>query len=184
METLEKTTTKWSLDPAHSSIQFKVKHLMIATVTGTFNNFEAAVDSDGEDFTTARITFRADANSISTLNDQRDTHLKSADFFDTEKHPKIIFQSTSVTKKSDENYELNGDLTIRGITKPITLDAEFTGMVKDPWGNQKAGFVVKGKINRKDWGLNWNTALETGGVLVSDEVRINCEVELQKETEE
>jgi polyisoprenoid-binding protein YceI len=179
METAQKT--KWAIDPAHTQVQFKIKHLMISTVTGTINSFEGTVEAEGNDFSSAEISFTADANSISTANEQRDGHLRSGDFFDTEKFPKITFKSTKVTKKDDENFEVIGDLTIRGITKPVTLAVEYTGMMKDPWGNMKAGFNLKGKMNRKDWGLTWNAALETGGVLVSDEVRIEAEVQLAKE---
>jgi polyisoprenoid-binding protein YceI len=179
MDTMEKT--KWSIDPAHTQIQFKIKHLMISTVTGTLNSFEGKVVANGTDFSSAEIEVNADASSISTANEQRDVHLKSGDFFDVEQHPKITFRSTSVNRKDSENFEVIGDLTIKGVTKPITLAVEYAGMMKDPWGNQKAGFTVKGKMNRKDWGLNWNAALETGGVLVSDEVRIECEVQLAQD---
>jgi polyisoprenoid-binding protein YceI len=176
MESMEKTT--WTIDAAHTQIQFKIKHLMISTVTGTLNKFEGTVEAEGNDFSTSKVELTADAASISTSNEQRDVHLKSGDFFDTEKFPKIRFKSTSVKKKDDEYFELSGDLTIRDVTKPVTLQVEFAGLMKDPWGNMKAGFNAKGKINRKDWGLSWNAALETGGVLVSDEVKIECEVQL------
>jgi polyisoprenoid-binding protein YceI len=175
------SNSKWILDPTHSEIQFKVKHLMITTVTGYFREFSASAESDGEDFGNAKVSFEAKTASIDTNNADRDNHLKSADFFDAEKFPDLKFQSTSMKKSGDGNFKLFGDMTIKDIKKPITLDAEFGGIMKDPWGNQKAGFSLSGKINRKDWGLNWNAALETGGVLVSDEVRIFCEIQLVKQ---
>lgn len=170
-------TTKWTIDPAHSEIQFKVKHMMITTVTGSFKEFTSEVETIGTDFTTARISFQAAAASVFTNSDQRDAHLKSADFFDSEKHPWLKFESTSVEKSDDESFILSGNLTIKDITKPVKLDVEVGGIGKDPWGNLKAGFSLTGRINRKEWGLNWNAALESGGVLVSDDVRIFCEVQ-------
>jgi polyisoprenoid-binding protein YceI len=161
-------TTTWVIDPAHSEIQFKVKHMMITTVTGQLTSFESTVEADSDDFTAARVHFSADMNSITTHNEQRDGHLKSADFFDLENNPKLTFESTSFEKSGSGKFKLTGNLTIRGISKPVTLDVEFGGINKDPWGNTKAGFTVTGKISRKDWGLNWNAALESGGVLVSD----------------
>lgn len=173
--------TKWTIDPSHSEIEFKVKHLMITTVTGNFREFSSEVETDGDDFTSANILFEAKTASVFTNADQRDAHLKSADFFDSEKYPVLTFRSKSLTKgESDEGYKLKGELTIRDVTKPVTLDVELGGIGKDPWGNTKAGFSLTGKINRKDWGLNWNAALESGGVLVSDDVRIFCEVQYQK----
>lgn len=175
----EKTT--WVIDPTHSEIAFKVKHLMITNVKGVFKEFNGTVHTAGNDFVTSEINFSMNAASIDTGTADRDGHLKSADFFDAENHKEIVFKGTSTEKKDDENYILHGDLTIRGISKPVSLEVEFAGLMKDPWGNEKAGFSINGKINRKDWGLNWNAALETGGVLVSDEVKINCEVQLLKQ---
>ncbi len=173
---------KWTIDPAHSEIQFKVKHLMITTVTGSFQKFDADITAPGDDLSKARITFRAEAASVSTGSEQRDGHLKSADFFDTVKHPHIIFTSTGVEEVDhDGSWTLQGDLTINGITKPVKLDVEFGGVMKDPWGNTKAGVTINGKFDRKQWGLVWNAALEAGGMLVSDEVRIACEVQLVKQ---
>ncbi|OSZ80280.1 hypothetical protein CAP36_03240 [Chitinophagaceae bacterium IBVUCB2] len=172
------TTTKWVLDPAHSEITFKVKHMMITNVKGEFKVFSVAVD--GEDIFTSPITATIDASSISTNNEQRDGHLKSADFFDVENHKELIFKSNSFKKAGDE-YELKGILTIKGISKEVSFDVEFGGINKDPWGNDKAGFSVSGKINRKDWGLNWNTALETGGVLVSEDVKVFGEFQFTKQ---
>lgn len=178
------TTTKWALDPTHSEIQFKVKHLMITNVTGSFKQFNAAVETEGDDFTTAKISFDAATASVDTNNEQRDGHLKSADFFDSENHANISFVSTSFVKKdNDGNFTLNGNLTIKNVTKPVALNVEFAGMEKDPWGNAKAGFSVNGKINRKDWDLNWNAALESGGLLVSDEVRLSAEIQVVKQVE-
>ncbi len=174
-------TTKWALDPAHSELMFKVKHMMISNVRGEFKNF--SVEVGGEDILNSSIHVTIDASSINTNNEQRDTHLKSVDFFDVENHKELSFKSTSFNKTDDDDeYELKGLLTIKGISKEIKLEVEFNGINKDPWGNEKAGFSLSGKINRKDWGLNWNTALETGGVLVSDEVKISCEVQFIKQS--
>lgn len=181
-KTISTDLVKWTIDPAHSGIQFKVKHLMITTVTGSFRKYDADITAPGDDLSKARITFRAEAASVSTGNEQRDEHLKSADFFDTTKHPHIIFTSTGVEEVDhDGSWTLRGDLTINGISKPVKLDVEFGGVVKDPWGNTKAGVTINGKFDRKQWGLVWNAALEAGGMLVSDEVRIACEVQLVKQ---
>ena len=175
-------TTKWLLDPTHSEIQFKVKHLMITTVTGSFKEFSAEADTHGEDFTSGYVSFQANTKSVDTNNEQRDAHLKSADFFDVEKFPVLQFKSTGLKKTDDEEiYQLSGDLTIKDVTRPVKLLVEFGGVGKDPWGNVKAGFSLSGKINRKDWNLNWNAALEGGGLLVSEDVRILCEVQLVKQ---
>ncbi len=171
-------TTKWVLDPTHSELLFKVKHLMISNVKGEFRKFSAVID--GADFTTAPVSVTIDAASIFTNEDNRDGHLRSGDFFDVENHKEITFVSSAFTKNGDD-YKVTGALTIKGITNTVTLDVEFGGTNKDPWGNEKAAFAVSGKINRKDWGLNWNAALETGGVLVSEEVRINAEVQFVKQ---
>jgi polyisoprenoid-binding protein YceI len=173
------TTTKWVLDPIHSELSFKVKHLMIANVKGVFSQFTAEID--GEDIANSAVKATIDASSISTNNTDRDTHLKSADFFDVENHKDILFTSTYFKKTDDENYKLIGQLTIKEVTKEIVLDVEFGGTNKDPWGNEKAGFTLTGKINRKDFGLTWNAALETGGVMVSEDVKINAEVQFVKQ---
>ena len=182
METAEQTLTKWTIDPTHSEVQFKVKHLMITTVTGRFQKFGAEIEAPGDDLSQARISFWADVDSISTGNEQRDGHLKTAEFFDLEKHPRITFESKG-TKSVDHDgsWDLIGDLTINGHTKPIILGVEWGGVMKDPWGNTKAGVTISGKLSRKEWHLNWNAPLEAGGVLVSDEVRISCEVQLTKQ---
>lgn len=174
-------TTKWNMDVSHSEVQFKVKHMMISTVTGHFSKFDAGIETTGDDFTTAKATFSAEIDSISTNNEQRDGHLKSGDFFDAENHPQISFSSTSVEKKDDENYVLNGDLTIRGVTKAVSLKVEFGGIAQDPWGNTRAGFMIEGKINRKEFGLNWSAVTEAGGIVVSDEVRLHVNAEFVKE---
>jgi polyisoprenoid-binding protein YceI len=175
------TKTKWTIDPTHSEIVFKVKHLMITNVKGEFRKFAGSINAEGEDFSKALINATIDASSIFTNEDNRDGHLKGADFFDVENYPEITFTGTSFKKVDEENYELKGVLTIKGVSKEVALDVEFGGINKDPWGNEKAGFSITGKINRKDWGLNWNAALETGGVLVSDDVKISAEVQFVKQ---
>ncbi|MDP4282449.1 MAG: YceI family protein [Bacteroidota bacterium] len=174
------TKAKWVFDKAHTGIGFKVKHLMISNVKGSFSKYDAEILTEGNDFTTATIKFRMEAGSVDTANADRDKHLKSPDFFDAEKYKDITFTSTSLKKADDENYKLTGDLTIKGISKNVTLNVEFGGVVKDPWGNEKAGIMLTGKVYRKDWDLNWNVPLEAGGVLVGEEVSINIEAELQK----
>ncbi len=171
--------TTWVSDPTHSEILFKVKHLMITNVKGEFKKFNVSVNAEGSNFSNAEIKVAIDANSVFTNQDDRDNHLKSVDFFDAENHKELTFESTSLVKK-DENFQLKGLLTIKGISKEITMDVEFGGINKDPWGNEKAGFSLTGKISRKDWELNWNAALETGGMLVSDEVRLSAEIQLVK----
>ena len=179
MNTTEKT--KWGLDATHSEISFKVKHLMISNVKGVFKAFNADVYTSGDQFMTSEIELQINASSIDTGVADRDVHLKSGDFFDVENFPTIRFTGSKFEKEDDENYILHGDLTIRGVTKPVKLDVEFGGVMKDPWGNQKVGFSVNGKINRKDFGLTWNAALETGGVLVSDDVKISAEIQLVRQ---
>ncbi|MFY8108883.1 MAG: YceI family protein [Bacteroidia bacterium] len=174
------SSIKWVADPTHSEISFKVKHMMMTNVTGTFGQFSVDAETEAEDFSSAKVSFAAQIASINTGNEQRDGHLKSADFFDAEKNPELKFVSTSMTKKDDENYVLNGDLTIGEVTNSVSLDVEFGGINKDPWGNQKAGFSITGKINRKEFGLTWNAALETGGVLVSEDVKLAAEIQLVK----
>jgi polyisoprenoid-binding protein YceI len=177
------STSKWVLDPAHSEVSFKVKHLMISTVTGNIGAFNVQVESAAADFSDASIQFTAELGSLNTNNEQRDGHLKSPDFFDVEKFPTLSFVSESVTKKSDTDYVIKGNLTIKDVTKSIEVPAEFGGSAKDPWGNAKAGFSLDFKINREDFGLSWNAALETGGVLVSNEVRILAEIQLLQQVE-
>ncbi len=172
--------TKWAIDPMHSEIQFKVKHLMITTVTGYFKSFDATATTEGDDFSTANISFTADINSVDTNNEQRDGHLKSADFFDAENHPQMIFENGRLEKAGDD-FKLHGDLTIRGTKKPVTLNAEHGGTAVDGYGQTKAGFTLSGKISRKEYGLTWDAVTEAGSVVVSDDVRINAEVQLTKQ---
>jgi polyisoprenoid-binding protein YceI len=172
--------TNWVIDPSHSKVSFKVKHLMISNVLGNFKEFEGKASTDGDDFSTAEINFSLNAASIDTEMADRDAHLKSADFFDAEKFPKLTFTSDGMKDLGDDMYELTGDLTIKDVTRKVALSAEFGGIMTDPWGNVKAGLSITGKINRKDWGLNWNAALEAGGVLVGEEVKISADIELAK----
>jgi len=174
-------TTKWAIDPTHSEIGFKVKHMMFTNVSGKFDQYDGSFETQDDDFTNAAITFSADINSIDTRNADRDNHLKSGDFFDAENHPKLTFTGKSFTKLNDSNYELAGDLSIKGVSKEVNLPVEFSGLMKDPWGNTKVGLNIEGKINRKDWGLNWNSALETGGVLVGEEVKLVIDLQLVKQ---
>jgi len=173
-------TTNWSLDPTHSELQFKVKHLMITTVTGSLNVLSATLVSTSDDFENAQVNFEAETASINTGNSDRDNHLKSGDFFNAEEFPKVSFESTSFTKDGSD-YALAGNLTIKDVTKPVKLAVEFGGIATDPWGNTKAGFTISGKINRTDFGLTWNAALETGGVMVSEEVKILGELQFVKQ---
>jgi polyisoprenoid-binding protein YceI len=173
---------KWVLDPVHSEVTFKIKHLMISTVSGQFNKYEVNAETEGEDFMTAKVSFSADVDSISTKNEQRDGHLKSEDFFNAAKYPAITFTATKYENvDNDGSYELYGDLRIRDVTKQIKLDVEYGGIVKDPWGNTKAGFTISGKINRKEFGLSWHAVTEAGGLVLSDDVRIHAEIELLKQ---
>ena len=172
--------TNWVLDPSHSEIQFKVKHMMITTVTGNFRKFDATASTDGVDFTTGTISFNADIDSIDTNSEQRDGHLKSPDFFDAASHPKMEFTNGKLVGSGDE-YTLNGDLSIRGTTHPVKLNVEFGGIAVDPYGQTKAGFTLTGKIKRKDFGLTWDAVTEAGSIVVSDEVRINAEIQLIKQ---
>ena len=174
---------KWALDPIHSEIQFKIRHLMISNVTGQFTKFDVSAETEDEDFLTAKISFTADVGSVATGDEQRDGHLKSPDFFDATRFPQIKFAATKYESvDNDGSYELYGDLTIRDITKKIKLDVEFGGIAKDPWGNTRAGFEINGKVNRKEFGLQWHAVTEAGGVVVSDDVRIRCAIELIKQS--
>jgi polyisoprenoid-binding protein YceI len=174
-------STKWVIDPSHSEIFFKVRHLVIATVTGSFEKFEGTVMSEFDDFSNASIDFTADVDSINTKASDRDTHLKSADFFDAAHHPKLIFKSKSFTKEKDSQYKLIGDITIRGITREIVLDVEYGGAMKDPWGNEKVGFELAGKLNRKQFDLKWDVITEAGGAVAGDEVKLQLNIELIKQ---
>ena len=175
------STNKWTLDQSHSEIQFKVKHLMISTVTGSFTNFNGTVKTQGADFTTAKIQFTAAIDSISTNNEQRDAHLKNGDFFDAENHPELTFESSKLEKIDEENYKLYGTLTMRGTSKAVELNVEYGGITQDPWGNTRAGFSVTGKIDRQDFGVSFGAVTETGGLLLGNEVKISANVEFVKE---
>ena len=171
--------TKWLIDPVHSEISFKVKHLMITNVKGSFKIFDASIYTNEKDFTTSIIDLWIDAASITTGDTKRDDHLKGSDFFDVQNHKQITFTSETLGKPEMKgNQELWGELTMKGVAKNIKLKVRFGGIINDPWGNERAGFTVTGKISRSDWGLTWNTAIETGGLMVSDEVIISCEVQL------
>jgi polyisoprenoid-binding protein YceI len=184
MKTTEKESvkTKWVVDPAHSEIGFRVKHLMITNVKGEFKEFDSSIYTTGGDFMTSDIDFRINPSSVNTGDAKRDEHLKSGDFFDASNFSEISFKGNSIEKADNVgNFTLLGDLTMKGIKNPVRLDVEFGGVMKDPWGNEKAGYTINGKINRKDWGLNWNAALEAGGMLVSDEVRLSMDIQLVKQ---
>jgi polyisoprenoid-binding protein YceI len=174
----------WQIDPAHSEIQFSARHMMISTVRGRFKRFSGTVEADEQNPTTAQVEVQIDAASIDTGDDKRDTHLRSPDFFNVEQYPYITFKSTNVEQRDATHGQLTGDLTIRDMTKPVILEVEYAGMANSPWGTISAGFSAHTRINRKDWGLNWNVALETGGWLVSDEIRVDIEVELVKQLEQ
>ena len=174
------TMSKWAIDLSHSEVEFKIKHLMISTVSGKFTEYVADVTAN-DDFTNVTANFIADVNSITTFNEQRDGHIKSDDFFNAASFPKITFNSTELEKTSEETFKLKGDLTIRDVTKAISLDVVFNGLMTDPYGQQKAGFEVTGKINRKEFNLNWTAITEAGSIVVSDEVRILCNIQLIKQ---
>jgi polyisoprenoid-binding protein YceI len=175
-------TTKWKLDPIHSELGFRIKHLMITNVSGSFSKFHIEGETKGEDFSTAKIKLTADMDSIHTNNEQRDAHLRNADFFETEQHPKMIFESTSVEKVDAENFRVSGNLTLKSISHPVVLNVEFGGLTKDPWGGERAGFTVSGKIKRSDWGIRFGL-LDGGSAMLADEVKIHSEVQLVKQTE-
>lgn len=177
METL--TKTKWAIDPTHSEVQFKIKHLVISTVTGTFNNFEGSLETESQDFDGAKASFKLNVASIDTNVEDRDAHLKSDDFFSAEKYPFITFEGK--LKKSGENqFKLNGPLTIRDVTKDVELDVELGGTMVDGYGQTKAGFEINGVINRKEFGLTWSMVTEAGGVVVGDDVKLQLNVQVVK----
>ncbi|MGV3489327.1 MAG: YceI family protein [Tuberibacillus sp.] len=175
------TLSKWTVDTAHSSVEFTIKHMMFAKVRGSFHDFEASIEADPNDLTTANISFAVDIASIDTANADRDNHLRSADLFDAEKFPKMTFKSTNIVKKGDDEYEVTGDLTIRDVTKSETFKVTFEGQGKDPWGNIKFGYSAEGKIKRSDYGLTYNAALETGGFLIGEDVNVSIVIEASKE---
>lgn len=171
----------WKIDPAHSQIQFAVRHMMISTVRGEFHDFSGTIDFDEDNPEETTVHVEIDAASIDTRTEDRDNHLRSPDFLNVEEYPTITFESTRVELIDEDSARLIGDLTIRGETQTVELDVEYQGMAKSPWGQVSAGFSATTRFNRKDWGLSWNQALETGGVLVGDEVKVNIEVELIKQ---
>lgn len=172
---------RWAVDASHSSIDFSVKHMMIAKVKGTFHNFEAVIEANPEDLTTAKINFSVDLASVDTRNTDRDNHLRSADFFDVENMPKMTFEAKQITSTDSTEYDVIGDLTLHGVTRMEKFAVTFEGAGKDPWGNEKVGFSATGAINRSDYGLTYNAALETGGILIGDEVKITIEIEASKQ---
>jgi polyisoprenoid-binding protein YceI len=181
MSTQVATKTKWGVDASHSEVQFKVKHLVISTVTGFFRKFTGGVETQSDDdFDGAKVQFSVDVNSIETNAADRDGHLKSPDFFAAAEYPNIEFKNGVLAKDSDNEYSLKGDLTIRNVTKPVTLDVEFNGITADPWGNTRAGFEVNGKINRKDYGLSWSAVTEAGNLVVADDVKLHFNIEVIK----
>lgn len=171
--------TKWAIDPTHSEVQFKVKHLVITTVTGSFSEFSGALESESDDFEHAKASFSINVSSVNTNQADRDNHLKSAEFFDAEKFPTLDFDGH--VEKSGSDYHLVGDLSIKGVKKTVKLAVEFGGIAKDPWGNTKAGFEISGTINRKDFGLTWNVVTESGGLLVSEDVKLILNVQVAKQ---
>ena len=174
--------SKWSFDKAHSKISFNVEHLVISEVTGQFGSFDGSVTASSEDFSDSNIEFTIDVASVDTDNDRRDGHLRSDDFFNAEKFPSITFKGKSLEKVDGNMYKLTGDLTIRDVTKEVVLDVKYGGTVKDPYGNTKAGFKITGNINRFDYNLKWNAALESGGLVVGENVEIVGNIELKKES--
>ena len=173
---LSELTGDYIVDTAHTRIGFVARHAMVTKVRGAFQDFEATAHLDGDDPAKSSVSLTIQAKSISTGNEQRDNHLRSNDFFDMDNHPTITFASTEVEQVSDTEFKVTGDLTVRGVTKPVTVDFELTGAENDPWGNFRIGFEGKVTINRKDWGVSWNTALESGGVLVSEKVTLEFDV--------
>lgn len=174
----------WAFDPSHSELGFKIKHLMISNVSGSFADFTASVETENDDFSAARITASIQVASVTTNNKQRDEHLQNGDFFEADRFPEITFRSTKIEKQDDEQFIVHGDLTMKGISKPVKLNVEYNGLAKDSYGNQKAGFTINAKIIRSEFGLNFNSVLDTGGVALSDEVKIYGEVQLVKQVAE
>lgn len=172
---------KWIVDASHTNIGFTVKHMMVSKVRGSFTGIEGTIDGDPEELTSANIEFKVDMATINTHNEDRDNHLRSADFFDVEAHPQMTFVSTDIQKVDDSEYNVTGDLTIKGVTKKATFEAEYEGRATNPWGQEVVGYTVEGKISRKEFDLTWNQALETGGVLVGDDIKIAIEIEATPE---
>lgn len=181
VSTAQETRTTWAIDPSHTTVEFAVKHMMFTTVKGRFSGVSGTIELDEANIANSSVTAEIDATTIDTRDEKRDAHLKSADFFDVEKYPTITFKSTRVEPTSGGELRVVGDLTIHGVTREVVLNATFNGQGKNPWGNIVAGFEATTKINRKDFGLEWNVALETGGVLVGDEIKISIDVEAIKQ---
>lgn len=177
-------TTTWVIDPTHSEVQFKIKHLVISTVTGSFKKFEGRAVTENDSFENAQISFALDVNSIDTNQEQRDEHLRNNDFFDAATYPHITFSSTSLTAKGDDEYQLTGNMTIKDVTKSVTLDVEFGGVATDFYGNEKAGFEISGKINRKEFGLTFHAVTEAGSIVLGDDVKLSASVQLVKQAQE
>jgi polyisoprenoid-binding protein YceI len=173
-------TTKWAMDAAHSELLFKVRHMLVSNVSGQFKSFDAAIETEDDDIATAKVSFSAEVASITTNNEQRDGHLRSGDFFDTDNHPKLTFEGQGLSKVDDENYTMLGNLTMRGVTKPVKLKVEYGGIVTDPWGNTRTGFSISTKVNRKDYGVSFSMVSETGGIMLGEEVTINANAEFVK----
>jgi polyisoprenoid-binding protein YceI len=174
------TTQRWNIDTSHSGVHFTVRHMVISKVRGAFDRWQGTVDFDEQDPAKSKVSVRIDAASINTREEKRDAHLRSADFFDVEKHPELTFESTGVEKLDGNEYRVTGDLTIHGVTKSVVLEAEYLGLGKDPWGNERIGFQARTTVNRKDFGLNWNQVLEAGGVLVGEKIEIALDVQAVK----
>ncbi len=172
---------KWIIDPTHSEVHFKIRHLVISTVTGSFRKFEGEVEANEEDLSDAKIRFSADIASIDTNQEERDTHLRSADFFDADTYPTLMFESTEFKKKSDSDYTLQGNLTMHGVTRLVEFEVEHGGGMVDLYGQTKAGFDVTGKINRKDFGLTWNAVTEAGGLVVSEDVKLMASIQITRQ---
>src|SRR4051812_44934574 len=172
------TTTKWAIDPMHSEVYFKIKHLVISTVTGSFKKFEGNVITSGDDFSNAKVNFTIDIKSVDTNQLHRDEHLKNSDFFDAERYPEITFQSTAFTKENESDYKLTGNLTMKGVTKPVALDVEYGGSEKDHHGNVKHGFEVTGKINRKEFGMTYNAVTEAGGLALGEDIKLIANIQV------
>ncbi|CAN5735251.1 YceI family protein [soil metagenome] len=175
------STTTWILDPTHSEVQFKIKHLMISTVTGQFNNFSGSIETEGDDFSKARIKFSAEIASISTNNEQRDEHLKNGDFFNAAKYPELSFEGTNMEKNGEDRFTVTGTLTMKGISKEVSLGVEYGGIAVDPWGNTRSGFAVTGKIKRSDFDVNFGMITETGNIALGEEVKLFANTEFVKQ---
>ncbi|MBM6618932.1 YceI family protein [Bacillus suaedaesalsae] len=174
------TVSNWALDASHSSVDFSVRHMMIAQVKGSFNEFSASISADPQDLTTGSIQFNVELASVDTRSEDRDNHLRSADFFEVEKYPTMTFSSTNIEKVDEDEYKVTGDLSLHGVTRQETFTVTYEGTGKDPWGNEKVGFSAEGKLNRSDYGLTWNAALETGGVLVGDQIKVSLQIQAAK----